>query len=187
MQPGLFCSIALFALSSAIFFSECDGYLTGSMPLEYGFAKSNVLCSPFAFTSLKTRTTVVKLTPVCKTARNVKRSSLSIRMSDNDDNGEEESFMQKTLNVLSTPITLPIPAFIASLVLGGVTISAGIFYSVYLMITVPDVSASIQTTVPDSTSASTITKEELSEGQRDSIIFNEILSGIDIRLISTTV
>ena len=95
--------------------------------------------------------------------------------------------MQKTLNVLSTPITLPIPAFIASLVLGGVTISAGIFYSVYLMITVPDVSASIQTTVPDSTSASTITKEELSEGQRDSIIFNEILSGIDIRLISTTV
>jgi hypothetical protein len=101
-------------------------------------------------------------------------------MSEKDDNGEEESVMQKTMNVLSTPITLPIPAFIASLVLGSVTITAGIFYSVYLMMTVPDVSASVQTIVPESTSATTISKDELSEGQRDSIIFNEILSGIEI-------
>ncbi len=180
MQRSLLCSLALFALSSALIISGCDGYLSGSTCLKYGFVKPNVLCSPAAFTSFKAGTMIRELTRADKTARNVKRSFLPIRMSENDDNGEEESLLQKTLNVMSTPITLPIPAFIASLVLGSVTITVGIFYSVYLMITVPDVSASVQTIVPESTSASTTTKDELSEGQRDSIIFNEILSGTDV-------
>ncbi len=179
MQPSLLRSIALFGLSFTIIFSGCNGYLSGSMSFKHGFAKPNVLCSPVAFTSLNTRSMIRELTRADKTTRSVKRSSLVIRMVENDDSGEEESFLQKTLNVMSTPITLPIPAFIASLVLGSVTITVGIFYSVYLMITVPDVTASVQTIVPESTTTTTITNDELSEGQRDSIIFNEILSGID--------
>jgi hypothetical protein len=181
MNPLLY-PIALFGLSSSIMFSGCDGYLAGSISSisrNYGFVQPNGLYSPIALTSFKTKTKIREPTRARNAVSNAKRSSLSIRMSENDDNGDDESFFQKAKNVMSTPITMPLPAFIASYLFGGLTISAGIFYSVYLMITVPDVTASVQTIVPESTSASTITKDELSEGQRDSIIFNEILSGIE--------
>ncbi len=162
-------------------FQGCDGYLAGPVSINHGFVKPNVLFSPVALTSVKSKTMIRELKRADKASRSVKRSYLSIKMSEKNDNGdEEESLLQKTMNVLSTPITLPIPAFIASLVLGSVTITFGIFYSVYLTLTVPDVSASAQI-IPESTSTtSTITKDELTEGQRDSIIFNEILSGIAI-------
>jgi hypothetical protein len=114
----------------------------------------------------------------------VQKSPRLIRMSNKNHNDQEQEtekgFAQRAIEVLQTPITLPIPTFIASLVLGGVTITAGVFVSIYLLVSSPDqpeIAINVIPTENQQVQEKQQGEPKLSEAQKDTIIFNQILSG----------
>ena len=88
-----------------------------------------------------------------------------------DEGAEKQSLwapLAKVVEVLSSPISMSIPMFIATFLVGTLALTAGLVYSVVVLTTEPEITA----TAPDARQT-----QQLSDAQKDTIIFNEILAG----------
>ena len=168
-------------MCSILFTTGCEAYvLSPSVLKRTSMKRSSVRPSAIELRPLKAYNV---LGPMNGRLR-FQKSSVTIRLSNKnqieEDDQTEKGFPQKAIEFLQTPITLPIPAFVASLFLGGATITAGIFLSLYLIVTSPDQPEVTVNVVPQNPQAQDGQQQgepQLSEAQKDTIIFNQILSG----------
>ena len=159
--------------SAFFLLSTCQAYINTPFILKKAYSGQNSL--------LRSASPIKNWSLIRSLDKSTQWSPILIQMNSKnqkeDEKIVEKGFPEKAVEFFQTPLTISIPAFVASLILGSTTLSVAIFYAIYLLISSPDAPEITVNIAPESQ----VQGEELklTEAQKDTVIFNQILSGND--------